>query len=341
MYKKAAAVLLALILSAAVFSGCAGGKEAAEEPTKAVTAEPVKTTETATEKTSEKTPEETPEAELGPYPGELTSILLMGAHSGDFSDENNEIYALTHILITIDPETRSLRFTTFPYNLMVKPYMQSGEDIKECQLQFLYKNYGGDVAADTISARFGVKIDGWVVMNMQGVKDIVDEVGGLEMNITDLSVNDIAEDLEYLTGFIWQEIKKTGRQILNGVQISGYFFDTYRDLDEEDPMKAEEMKFREKHSSIIDALITAVKVLDPDEKQAVEIARKIDGSFITNIKERDWEKIAKMALACAENEPEFLHVPQEIEAGRDGWSMVYDEVKDINTVMKFVNGEYK
>jgi len=330
--KKAACVLLAVLMVVAVFSGCGDNQKSQED----VSPSPKQTAEATDEKEATKKPEETEKTDE-PYPGEITSILLMGSMNGDFSDANNQNYALTHILITIDPETRSLRFTTFPYNLMIKPVL---EDVTEpIQLQFLYMRYGADVASNTLSKRFGVEIDGWVVMNMEGVKTIVDETGGLEIDIQELSVNDMAETVESILGYIWIEIKEKGKQMLSGIQISGFFMDTYNDLDEENPAKDEELRFREKHPIIIDALISALKTLNLDENQMVEIAAAAEGNFLTNIKTKDWKELAKMALACTENEHEYLHIPKVIEVEEDGWSMIYDEAKDVNAVMDFVKGE--
>ncbi len=303
MFKKAACILLAAVLLSIAFAGC----------------DEMKTEET--------------------YPGKLTSILIMGSMNGDFSNENNQNYALTHILITIDPATRSMRFTTFPYNMKVKPVLD--EDVEATQLQFLYSDYGADVVVDTLSQRFDIEIDGWVVMNMHGVKDIVDALGGLEIKISDLSVNEMAETVEMILGYVWQEIKEKGKQTLNGIQISGHFMDTYHDLDKENPTKDEEIKFRAKHESIIDALIMAVNALKIDEKKAVEIANMVEENFLTDIKEKDWNKLAKMALACAQNDQEYLHVPKVINVEEEGYfrSLIYDEVKDVEAVSAFVRGE--
>ena len=55
----------------------------------------------------------------------------------DFSEEGSG-YALRHILVTLDPENRVIKFTTFPYNLLVT----SGEE--QSPLQFVCKAVGED-----------------------------------------------------------------------------------------------------------------------------------------------------------------------------------------------------
>lgn len=338
MYKKTVYVLLAVLMAAAMFAACA------KEPAAEVSDESGSPLAEETKKPSdEKRPTKEPEDQATdePYPGELTNILLMGSMDGDFSDKNIQNYALTHILITLDPKTRSLRLTTFPYNLKIKPVLKDGEDVEYMQLQFLYAQYGANVVTATLSERFGIEIDNWVVMNMHGVKEIVDELGGLEIDLPDIKVNEMAEAVEMILSYVWEEIKEEGKQTLNGIQITGYFMDTYHDLDEENPLKDEEMRFRERHEDIIDALIVAIKAFEMDDQQMVELAKKIKSNFATDIKERDWDDIAKMALACIENRQEYLHVPHKIETEetKSMRSIVYDEVKDVNAVIKFVSGK--
>ena len=330
MLKKTAYVLMAVIFIAMMFVGCSQKPKADDENIKNSSKKEV--TKTSSSKT---TPEK--DAATEPYPGELTSILLMGSMQGDFSDDNNQNYALTHILVTIDPETRSLRFTSFPYNLQIEPMLD--EETDPVQLQFLYADYGPEVTVNTLSARFGIDIDGWVIMNMHAVKSIVDELGGLEIDISDLSVNEMSDTVEALFGYVWNKIDEKGVQPLDGIQTIGYFLDTYRRLDELNPVKDEEERFRKKRKAIIDAVIAALNVADTDSAGLLEIARNARESFATDIKENRWNEIAKMALACIENSPQYFYVPQDIVVKDDGHSIEYDKVSDVNAVIEFVKGE--
>ncbi len=322
MHKKIACVFIAVLMAAMAFAGCGSEKEATESTTID------KSTATSAKSTQQ------------PYPGELTNILLMGSLHGDFSDKNNQNYALTHILITIDPVNLSLRFTTFPYNLRIKPVLPSDFEENYEQLQFLYSKYGGDVVADTLSRRFDIDIDGWVVMNAQGVKSIIDELGGLSISIASLDINENAKNFETIFNAVWNDdlrIAETGRQKLTGMQVLGYFIDTQNGLDPENALEQEELIFRKKHPAIIDALISAVKIAKADEKRVVEMARLVEDNFDTNIKERRWANIAAMALACMDNKHEYLHIPQTINVAEKNniRYITYDEVKDVNAVIEF------
>ena len=283
----------------------------------------------------------TTEPTMQPYEGELTTILLMGSMDGDFSNPNNQDYVLTHILITLDPKTRSLRFTTIPYNLKIKPAI---EEIDEyVQMQSIYSQYGPDVVVSTLEERFDINIEGWVVMNMGGVMDIVDSLGGLQINITSLTINEAGHALVSYFGFVFDEVEKTGLQILKGNQVAAYFIDTYfEELDPENPFVDEEERFRQRHSSIITALVSLVRDSEISNDALIEIARSISENYITNIDEAAWEELSKMAVACAQNEPDFLHLPSDsITVEKYGYmsSLVYDENSEPAVVSSFVNGE--
>ncbi len=287
----------------------------------------------------EATPSTEPIAQ--PYEGELTTILLMGSMDGDFSNPSNQNYVLTHILITLDPKTRSLRFTTIPYNLKIKPVVEGNDEY--VQMQSIYSQYGPDVVIATLEQRFNIEIDGWVVMNMNGVMDIVDSLGGLEINITSLTINEAGHALVSYFGFVFDEVEKTGLQILKGNQVAAYFIDTYfEELDPENPFADEEERFRQRHSSIITALISLIRDSEISNNTLVEIAHSISDNYITNIDEATWEELSKMAIACAQNEPAFLHLPSDaIIVEKDGYmsSLVYDENNEPAVVESFIEGK--
>ena len=79
-----------------------------EEPAAQQTQESTQPEE-STQESDTSEPETTPE----PIPDGVdhVNILLMGSAEGDFSTNNS--YVLTHILVTVDPEQRALKFTTF------------------------------------------------------------------------------------------------------------------------------------------------------------------------------------------------------------------------------------
>ncbi len=257
------------------------------------------------------------------------TILLMGSSEADFSEDSENPYALTHILITIDPEGSVLKFVTFPYNLLVDVETEDG--VESEQLQFVCNSLGPDETVTVLEENFGIDIDYWVLMNMAGVSDIVDALGGIEIDLADLSINDIAEYAEYIVGQVWVNVTKTGLQILSGLQTAGYFFNTMYD---NPTAEEEENRFREHHRTIITAVVQAVELLQLQGKDLVTIAENVEERYTSNIPEDEWQQIADSALYCVSNDPQFLHVPQTIEVS--GWDIVYDPETDVSAVQQFI-----
>jgi hypothetical protein len=244
----------------------------------------------------------TPEPTLPPGV-EKTSILLLGSMDQDFSEEGSD-YALTHILVTLDPESRVIKFTTFPYNLLVT----NGEE--QDQLQQMCKAVGEDGTVAVLEENFGIEIDYWVHMNMDAVIGIVDLLSGIT-------------------------IESRGEEPLSGEETAEYFEDTIP-KDQNNRVAEEEQTFREHHAAIIRGVIFCVKALGLGSDDLVSIALDVQDHYATNIAEEAWDGIAATAIYCIENGPQFLHVPETVAASeQDKWGMVFTEA-DAAAVRKFV-----
>jgi len=276
-----------------------------------------------------------PSEEPMPDGAEKVSILLMGAKEKDFSDPDSRAYVLTHILITLDPKERTIKFTTFPYNLGVDVETDEGTELM--QLQFVCTNMGEDAAAAALEQNFSIDIDYYVLMNMKGVIDVVDALEGIEVEVAELTINETGEHVAQVLGLMWQEVKSTGLQVLSGMQTAGFFNDTFN-VDPDNWLEEEELIFRERHPSIINGVIAAVKLAGLKSDDMVTIAGNVSGNYKTDIPEEKWMVIADTALYCIQNEAQFLHIPQQIDTlNHDGNPpIVYDEDIDITAVQSFI-----
>ncbi len=84
------------------------------------------------------------------------------------------------ILVTMDTTTRRLVFTTFSREMLVQ---RPDGDIG--RFTYIAKNYGMDAMCRTVSTHFGVKVDKYIVFNMDNVQDIIDAMGGVYITVTD------------------------------------------------------------------------------------------------------------------------------------------------------------
>ena len=170
-------------------------------------------------------------------------------------------------------------------------------------------------------------------MNIYGVADIIDTLEGIEINIEDLSINEIASYIEDIVGLIWDEISETGLQVLSGTQTAGYFFNTTYDSP---TAEEEEMRFREHHGNIITAVVQSVKALGLTSDDLMAIAANVQENYATNIPDEEWQTIADSAMYCLENDPQFLHVPQVIKISETNeWDISFDPESDVAAVYDF------
>lgn len=332
--KRTPMLLLILLLAASSLTACseartadstsvaAASDAASDEPTPII----------------EITAEPTPVPELPPDGAKHTTILLMGAGEADFTTGQNP-YALTHILITLDPANRAVKLTTLPYNLAVMAY-QDGEPLETAQLQQICSAMGPEGAVETIEKNFDIVIDHWIVMNMLGVVDVVDALDGLEIDVDRLSINEAAKYLLPMLDLVWEEVKSLGMQTLSGVQVIGFFCDTVPE-DTNNYIYEEELLFRDRHPKIFNAVAAAVKLGGLTALDLVAIAGSAaeNTRYITDITEDEWPLLAETLLYCAENPLEFLHVPEVIEETEldNGWkSIAFDEENDVRSVVAFI-----
>ncbi|MHB1314806.1 MAG: LCP family protein [Christensenellales bacterium] len=319
--KKASYVIMAVLML--LFTACGAPKDQAAVQTGAPSAaqaasQPV---QTAQPPTTEPVPDGVKD----------TNILLMGSMEKAFS-EKGSAYAMTHILITLDTQNRVIKFTTFPYNLAVN------NGTKTVQLQTVCDESGEDAAVKALEDNFGISIDYWIVMNMKGVVGIVDTLGGIEINVESLSLNETSGHVMGVLDLVWQKVLQTGLQKLTGIQTAGYFTDTVPQ-NQKNWLVEEELLFRSRHSNILKGVIKGIIAMKLDSRALVTIAENARSNYATNIPEGEWESVAASAVYCLANEPGFYHVPQEITTVKasNGWDSIgFDAAKDKAGVQSFV-----
>lgn len=85
-----------------------------------------------------------------------------------------------NILVTMDTAARRLIFTTFSREMLIQ---RPDGDIG--RFTYIAKNYGVEAMCRILSTHFGVKVDKYIVFNMDNVQDIIDDMGGVYITVTD------------------------------------------------------------------------------------------------------------------------------------------------------------
>jgi len=141
------------------------------------------------------------------------TILLMGVDTG--SKERKETWegnSDTMILVTVNPKTKKTTMTSLERDLLTDV-----EGSGEVKLNAAYAEGGADLAISTIQKVLDIDIDYYALINMQGMIDLVDAVGGIEVtNHFDFPISIAENEPEF------QAKVEPGTHKINGEQALVY-----------------------------------------------------------------------------------------------------------------------
>ncbi len=148
---------------------------------------------------------------------EPLNILLIGV---DQSAPGTRGRSDTMMLARVEPSTGSIRLVSFLRDLYV-PIQGLGKT----RLNAAYQ-YGGEaLLKDTLAKNFDLSVDHTVTVNFSMLSDLVDQVGGVELDIEEKerkALNAMIREYNADYGLSGGEITKAGTQVLDGRQALCY-----------------------------------------------------------------------------------------------------------------------
>lgn len=149
---------------------------------------------------------DTPAVDIGP----VINILILGIEEIEGAQNTDSM-----IIATMNTENHTLKLTSLMRDLYVEI-----PDHNKSKLNSAYAKGGIELLYDTIETNFGIRVDGYAMVNFKAFQQIVDMVGGVEITLT-------KEEAHYLntTNYISKKSNRTvveGPQIMNGNQALGY-----------------------------------------------------------------------------------------------------------------------
>ncbi|GAB6445125.1 MULTISPECIES: LytR family transcriptional regulator [Bacillus] len=102
------------------------------------------------------------------------SILLMGTDQR----ENETSRSDSLMLFTLNPKTKSMKITSIPRDTYTEIIGKGKKD----KINHAYAFGGIDMAVKTVENFLNVPVDHYIEVNMAGFRDIVDAVGGVDVN---------------------------------------------------------------------------------------------------------------------------------------------------------------
>lgn len=146
---------------------------------------------------------------------EIVNILLVGADKR--SELGSEKYGRsdTVMIATLDNKHNLLKLTSLMRDMYVD-IPGSGQH----KFNAAYSYGGPDLLYKTIATNFGITLDGYVEVDFKAFRDIVDEVGGVDITLTQ-------QEAQYLNTTNYISGKKNrnvvaGLNRMNGAQALGY-----------------------------------------------------------------------------------------------------------------------
>lgn len=141
----------------------------------------------------------------------VVNILLIGEEAMNDNLGRSD----SMMIATLNTVEKSLKLTSLMRDVYV-----TIPGYADNKLNAAYHNGGGVLLTDTIEQNFGVEIDGYVRVDFSAFEEIVDKLGGVDIELT-------SEEAHYLntTNYISNKANRNvsaGLQTLNGNQALGY-----------------------------------------------------------------------------------------------------------------------
>ncbi|MGM0419480.1 MAG: LCP family protein [Bacillota bacterium] len=229
--------------------------------------------------------------ESNPFPDSKVNVLITGHDADHFGISRTD----TLILVSIDVETREAGIVFIPRDTRLEI---PGRGVNRVNAAYAFG--GIDLTINTIENFLNVNIDYYADMNFQGFREVIDAIGGIEINVE--------KRMHYVdrAGDLYIDIP-AGEQVLNGEQALHYV--RYRESSRGDIGRVS------RQQKFIDALIkqalkpstiARLPVIYQEVNKAVDTnVPVIDiSSFLYIFKDID---IGNLEIAMLPGEPDYIN----------------------------------
>ena len=149
--------------------------------------------------------------------GSWWNILLLGC---DSYSKNNHTRSDSMIIVSINRERQQVKMTSLMRDTWI---IQPGTS-KHRKLTELCAVGGPEMTIQAIEDNFGVEIDDYALISMEGIAEIIDLLGGVDIDVTEAerkALNKGLFDLSSLSGM--EKLQESGENVhLNGNQATAF-----------------------------------------------------------------------------------------------------------------------
>lgn len=264
----------------------------------------------------------------------ITNILLVGI-DGTRIDKGNRSDSV--MLATIDSKNKQLKITSIARDTYV--YIPGhGEE----KLTHAYAYGGIDLLKQVFKDNFDIDIDKYVAVNFISFIDVMDEIGGVEVDVKAKDINEVNKYIDACYQYYGDRenkepkkyITKPGVQRLNGYQALAFSRIRYTDS-----AYARDNRHREVAQSVYNEFLKqdpmmykkAADILLRNTKTNISPMEMIDLGFtVYNIKDSNIEQLEF---------PLEGHRNGHIISKQKGWVLEWDKEYNLNALHEFVFGQ--
>ena len=250
----------------------------------------------------------------------VLNIMLFGE---DNKHEEEHGRTDTMIMLSIDNVHKKLKLTSFQRDTYVYIPGQGYDKINAS-----YTLGGATLSIKTIQANFGVKIDRYAVVDFDSFKDIIDTLGGVEIEVT-------KDEIEYINYQRYKNGQSNGNRHtitakpgvirLNGQEALWYSRNrglTIGEDDNEIGISGDDWDRTARQRKLLTKMVTDLKGAGLSD--IVEIVNKVGPKITTNLKKDEIMGLVSNALTYISYEIKQTYVPKEglwyyNNPGDDSW----------------------
>lgn len=261
--------------------------------------------------------------------GEWWNILLLGGDSRSTSDYDRTD---TIIILSVNIDESLVKMTSIMRDTWVNIPGHSSNKINAANV------FGGpELALQVINDNFGTEIEDYILINMYDLVDIIDMVGGVDVEVTEAErkyVNSYAQDyLQNISSYSGQtSLNETGMVHLNGLLATAYCRIRYTDSDYVRVMRQQEV-----------LLSVARQVQDMDVNDLMAIVDTLTDKISTNLEPEELKALSTAGLVMEIDDVEQNRIPVDgtFKSGTfDGtWMIKPDFAKNAELLHDFIYGE--
>lgn len=263
----------------------------------------------------------------------ITNILLVGI-DGRYIDKGNRSDSV--MLVTIDSKNKDIKITSIARDTYVDIPGYSTE-----KLTHAYAYEGIDLLKEVFEVNFDIKIDKYIAVNFVSFMNIMDELGGVEVNIDEKDINEVNKYIDDCYEYYYNKkgevkkeyITKSGTQRLNGYQALAFSRIRYTDS-----AFARDNRHREVAQSVYKEFLKK----GPEEyKKCADILLE---NTKTNISPIQMLNLGYTVFNINDKDIEQLQFPLEehrnghIINDKKGWVLEWDKEPNIKAWHEFIYG---